>query len=288
MSSHILFNYGRKNRLHPASLHQVMFSKFQLAQKYFHYYLTASNGKGHGIHSPFVYDFVKNVLNDKTEYDCYQPVEKLRKKLLKDQELVEVEDLGAGSGIISSRQRRVKDIAASSLKSKKFSQLLFRIARYYKPATIIELGTSLGITTSYFACSDSSAKIFTIEGSEAIASIAQQNFSELNFDNISLIKGNFDEKLSETLKLSGPPDLAFIDGNHRKEPTLMYFRQLLPGLHEGTIMIFDDIHWSKEMEEAWDEIRNHHSVQLTIDLFFIGILFFKSEFKTKQHFVIRF
>ena len=124
-----------------------MYSPFQLAKKYLKYYFTSSNGKGHGVHSPFVFDFIKFVLNDKKQYPCYYPVEKLRQNLLMNNDVIEVEDFGAGSAIIKSKQRVVKDIAASSLKSKKYSQLLFRIVQHYKSINILELGTSFGTTS---------------------------------------------------------------------------------------------------------------------------------------------
>src|SRR4051812_24731078 len=107
-----------------------MYSSFQLAKKYLHYYLTASNGKGHGIHSPFVFNFIKFVLNDDKKYACYDEIESLRKKLLQDNSLIDVEDFGAGSTVIKTSKRIVKRIAASSLKPKKFSQLLHRIVQY--------------------------------------------------------------------------------------------------------------------------------------------------------------
>ena len=128
-----------------------MFTRFQLAKKYLHYYITASNGKGHGVHSPFVFDFIKNVKNDKKEYTCYEMIEQQRKKLLADETIIDVEDFGAGSSVMKTNKRAVKNIAQSSLKPKKYAQLLFRMVQHYQPKTIIELGTSLGITTSYLA-----------------------------------------------------------------------------------------------------------------------------------------
>ena len=122
-----------------------MFSRFKLAKKYLHYYLTASNGKGHGIHSPFVFDFVKNVLNDKQIYPEYKSIEGLRKKMLKDSTIIEVEDFGAGSSVIKTNKRVVSAMAASSLKPKKYAQLLYRIVKYYKPKTIVELGIFFGL-----------------------------------------------------------------------------------------------------------------------------------------------
>lgn len=265
-----------------------MFTRFQLAKKYLHYYLTASNGKGHGIHSPFVFDFVKNVLNDKHSYPAYQPIESLRKKLLADSTVIEVEDFGAGSSVIKTNKREVSAIAASSLKPKKYAQLLFRMVQYYKPETIIELGTSFGITTAYLASANAVSKVFTCEGSGAITSIAKQNFSTLQLHNVQLAEGDFDKTLSSLLSNLKTVNFAFADGNHRKEPTLDYFNQLLEKATSTTILVFDDIHWSAEMEEAWEAIKLHPAVTLTIDLFFIGIVFINPDFKILQHFNIRF
>jgi predicted O-methyltransferase YrrM len=266
----------------------TMFTKFQLAKKYIQYYLAASNGKGHGIHSPFVFDFVKNVLNDKTVYSDYQPIEQKRKALLIDNTVIDVEDFGAGSSIINTNKKVVSDIAASSLKPKKYAQLLYRMVQYYKPETIVELGTSFGITTAYLASANKTSKVFTCEGSGAIASIAKQNFEALQLNNVQLTEGDFTQTLSPLLSNLKTFDFAFVDGNHRKQPTLDYFKQLLKHAVPNSILIFDDIHWSAEMEEAWNTIKQHPAVTLTIDLFFIGIVFINPHFKIPQHFVLRF
>jgi len=265
-----------------------MYSSFQLAKKYLHYYFTASNGKGHGIHSPFVYDFVTKILNDKKKYACYPTIEAERKKLLHNPAQIAVKDFGAGSAVISSNKRQIKKIAASSLKPAKYAQLLFRIVQYFKPQTLLELGTSFGISSSYLASANASGTLYSCEGSPQIAAIAQQVFDQLQLKNIGLIEGNFDETLSGLLQQSGKIDLAFIDGNHRKTPTLHYFEQILQNCHEQSIVIFDDIHWSKEMEEAWQIAKTNEAVTLNIDLFFIGILFFNKDFKEKQDFVVHF
>jgi predicted O-methyltransferase YrrM len=265
-----------------------MYSRFQLAKKYIQYYFTASNSKGHGIHSPFVFSFIKNVLRDKKQYPCYGPVEGRRKQLQSDLTIIEVEDFGAGSGVIKSKKRVVKDIADSSLKPKKYAQLLYRIISHYQPENILELGTSFGITTAYLALGNEQATVHTCEGSGTIASIAQTTFVNLQLKNIRLIKGDFKKTLPPLLSEINKIAFAFIDGNHRKEPTLNYFTELLQHSTASTILIFDDIHWSEEMEAAWKEIQQHPAVTLTIDLFFIGLVFLNPEFKVKQHFTIRF
>lgn len=265
-----------------------MFSRFQLALKYLQYYLTASNRKGHGIHSPFVFDFVVKVLNDKKHYPVYDVIEHKRKELLRDETIIKVEDFGAGSTVIKSNKRVIKDIAASSLKTKKYAQLLYRMVKHYKPGTILELGTSFGITSAYLASGNENTFLHTCEGAASIASIAKQNFADLKLNNIQLTEGDFSSTLSPLLSELQTIDLAFIDGNHRKEPTLDYFSKLLDHSKPSTILIFDDIHWSSGMEEAWTVIQQHPAVTLTIDLFFIGIVFFNPDINHKQHFTMRF
>ncbi|NCI47150.1 O-methyltransferase [Sediminibacterium soli] len=265
-----------------------MYSPFRLGIRYLQYYLKASNGKGHGIHSPFVFEFVTKVLNDDRHFYAYRHIENLRKLLLNDTRVLTIEDMGAGSRVKKTNERSVKDIAASSLKPGKYSQLLFRMVNRYAPANMLELGTSLGITTAYLAAANEAAKVITMEGAPAVAAVARENFSKLQLDNIQVTQGNFDETLAHTVQAMGRIDLCFVDGNHRYEPTLRYYRQLLPALHEHSILVFDDIHWSREMEQAWETIKQQQEVTLTIDLFFIGIVFFRRENREKQHFTIRF
>ncbi|HEX8278129.1 MAG TPA: class I SAM-dependent methyltransferase [Segetibacter sp.] len=265
-----------------------MYSAVELTFKYLKYFLTASNGKGHGIHSPFVFDFITNVLNDKRTFYAYEELEQLRGGLLSNQKLLTIEDFGAGSSVDKSNQRKVCDIARLALKPKKFGQLMFRMVDYYKANTIVELGTSLGITTGYLASGNLMGQVYTFEGAKQVVEVARQNFQKLSLNNIKVIEGNFDNTLQPLLNKISEVDFAFVDGNHRKEPTIQYFDQLLAKAREHSVFIFDDIHWSKGMEEAWRHIQQHAAVTLTIDLFFIGLVFFRKEQKVQQHFSVRF
>jgi predicted O-methyltransferase YrrM len=265
-----------------------MYSSSHLIKNYLRYYLTASNSKGHGMHSPFVFDFILHVLNDKKNYTPPNEVEYLRKELLENDTTITIDDLGAGSRKQLSKQRTVSSLAKNAVKPKKYSQLLFRLAKHYQPKNIIELGTSLGITTAYLSKANSTGEIITIEGSPEIAAIAKVNFKKLACSNIQLINGNFDNVLPTAIIHLSSIDLAYIDGNHRLEATLNYFEQLLAKRNNNSIFIFDDIHWSKEMEEAWQKIKAHPAALCTIDIFFLGFVFFRREFKEKQDFTIRF
>ena len=265
-----------------------MYGHFTLAVKYLRYLFTAANGKGHGVHSPFVFEFITRVLNDNRRFYAFDGIEKIRTQLLSNHTLVEIQDFGAGSRVAKNNTRKISAIAKGSLKPAKYSQLLFRMIDYYGPTQIIELGTSLGITTAYLASANPDAKVTTFEGSSAIAQIARQNHQLLGLTNIDLIEGNFDQQLPQWLAQNKSVDFAFIDGNHALKPTMAYFESLLEVVHDHTILVFDDIHWSEEMEAAWAQISAHPRVTLTIDLFFIGLVFFRKEFAQKQEVSIQF
>lgn len=265
-----------------------MYSPLQLTFKYLSYRLTAANGKGHGIHSPFVFDFVQHVLNKKEKPFAWTQAEQLRNQLLKNREVIEVEDFGAGSYHQRTRRRKIADIAYNTAKPKKYARVLYRIVEHYACRNIIELGTCLGISTVYMALANTAARIITCEGSGALSEISRENFRKLHLDNITVLTGEFNQTLLKALHEMPSVDLAFIDGNHRQEPTVRYFENILPYVHNDSILVFDDIHWSSDMEAAWEQIKQHPSVSETIDLFFLGIVFFRAEQKVKQHFSIRY
>ena len=266
----------------------IMYSSLTLFFKYIQYLCKASNGKGHGVHSPFVYRFIREVLNPKAVHPSFGALEQLRKALEKDSQLVQVWDRGAGSRQTKSTDRSIGSIARAALKPKKYSQLLYKIANYYQPMSILEMGTSLGITTCYLALANEKAEVVTMEGAPHIALLAKKSFEKMGLQNIKLMEGDFNETLPAYIAKQDVIGLAYVDGNHRYAPTIQYFKQLLAHSNEETILIFDDIHWSEEMEKAWEEIKKDPAVTLTIDLFFIGLVFIRKAQKEKEHFIIRY
>ena len=223
----------------------------------------------HGVHSPFVFELLMSTIYNKKEFYAYQEIESIRQEMLQLDKPVNCIDLGAGSLVHNKSSRSVRSIAASAAKPPKFAQLLFRLVDHFQPGNVLELGTSLGISTSYMAAARSKAKIFTIEGCDEVAAIAKQNFKKAAFGNIYQTIGNFDNELPGILKEMEQVDLVFFDGNHRKEPTLNYFSQCLEKAVETSVFIFDDIHWSSEMTEAWEEIKKNKKVTVTLDLFYM-------------------
>ena len=252
-------------------------------------YLRKSKTK-HSVHSPFVFDLITKVLEDRTSYPEYELVEVQRNKLLHNKNQIEIVDFGASAGRVkySTYLDRVKNIAKRSGITPSQGKLLFRIVKHFQPAVMVELGTSLGISSMYQVSAAPDSLFIGIEGCAATASFAEQNiasFSENQTYNIVI--GNFDVMLPKVLEKLTKVDFAFIDGNHNYKPTIKYFNLLLPKLHENSILIFHDIHWSADMERAWKEITLNPQVKLSIDLFWMGIVFFRTGIP-KQDFVIRF
>ena len=253
---------------------------------YLRYLFLAKNQ--HSLHSPFLYQFYTQVLRPKKsrQNKSLIQIETTRKKMLNSAESVSVTDFGAGSRLKAGNVRKVADIAKNAQKKPAIAKMLYRIVAFLNPKQIIDLGTSLGITTMYFAKAAPNAQILTFEGCPNIAQLAKQNFEENQVNNVELVIGNIDETLAKTIEKLAQIDFAFFDANHRFEPTINYFETCLPKATESSVFIFDDIHWSADMEKAWQYIKNHPKVMISIDLFYVGIVFFRTN-QPKQDFVLK-
>ena len=244
----------------------------------------------HSLHSPFLFSLYTQVIRAGSgSKSVFEAIQRLRKELRSSRRLITVTDLGAGSKINSSRQRTIGDIARNSQKPARFGRLLFRIIQRFEAKTIVDLGTSLGITTAYLAKATQpyNGHVLTFEGCPETAAIARQNFAHLGLTNVAIVVGNLDETLPSQLRVLDTVDFVFFDANHRYEPTIRYFETCLTKIHNDTVFIFDDIHWSDEMEQAWAYIKTHPAVNVTVDLFWVGLVFFRKE-QPKQDFVLRF
>jgi predicted O-methyltransferase YrrM len=248
---------------------------FFRAIKYLKYILLSRNRMGHGIHSPFVFDLVSRVFRNKIDPDIVCSIEKVRKRMISDKRSIAVRDLGSGSETTKTNIRQVSDLAINSPVPKKFGVLLSNMAAEFGGQLIIELGTSLGISSMYMAATCSGAKVNTIEGCPAISEIAKENIREEGVKNIEVITGSFDEVLPVFINGNKKPGLVFIDGNHRKEPLIKYFSQISEISDSKTVIIIDDINYSREMGEAWNEIKRFEKVSLTVDINRMGIVFFR-------------
>lgn len=249
------------------------------------YWLSARNE--HALHSPFLYDlYTRTIRANGRHQSNFAPIRALRNELRNRDQAINVTDYGTGAGQYS---RSIKSIARQSLKSDKFGRLLYRLAQRFEAKAVLDLGTSLGITTAYLAkaVGENDGQVITFEGCPQTAAIASDTFTKLGCGNVQQVIGDLNEMLTPTLASVGDIDLVFFDANHRYEPTIQYFTACLDHIHNDSVFIFDDIHWSVEMEKAWNSIKAHSSVTVTIDLFYVGLVFFRCE-QPKQDFILRF
>jgi predicted O-methyltransferase YrrM len=212
-------------------------------------------------------------------------VEKARQRMLCDNRLIKVDDLG--SGMNRTKLRRVADIAKRSAVPEKYGVLLANLASKFGNGTVIELGTSLGISTMYIAASCPSSTVYSVEGSVKCMEIAEENLNMAGIRNVELINSSFASALAELRERGVRPSLVYIDGDHRREPTLRYFSELSIMCEEHSVVIIDDIHYSGEMKKAWNEIRFSPNVSSTIDIFRMGIVFLRQNI-TRKHYTVRY
>jgi predicted O-methyltransferase YrrM len=236
-----------------------------------------------------MYHFYTDVLCNGKTHPQFRVVNHARQEMIALSRFIKRKDMGAKAPSTPADQRfvRVKDIVRRSSVSTRKGELLFRLTQEFQPKTILELGTCFGISAMYFALGAPASKIVTIEGCIDSAHVATENFEKAGVKNIFVLVGTFDAKLDAAFEQVPSPDLIFIDGNHKLEPTLQYFERCLQHIHPDTVLIFDDIHWSREMERAWNLMKNHPRVKVSIDIYHMGILFFKEQL-SKEDYILRF
>ncbi len=260
---------------------------FFLLQSFLNYSFRAQSVEILRGYDASVFDLFDVIMNDSHRYYAFDDIEDYRDCLKDSDRQISMVDYGAGSTVFKNNKRRVSSLASNSSVRPKYGRLLFRLANQLKPSLVMELGTSIGISSSYLAKGNVKSRIVTMEGCPETSAIAAETFKALECDNVSLYNEQFDSGLSSKVSAHEEIDLVFIDGNHQKEATLNYFNAFLPKLNETSVLIFDDINWSAGMSEAWQIIRNHPRVTLSVDVFQFGIVFFNSKLN-KEHFVLRY
>ncbi len=246
------------------------------------------------IHSPFVFQLVQDVLEDDRNYYLFGGIAALRTKLLSNSTAIEVTDFGAGPGGSHAgnnaplrRRTTIAQATARSASDPLQGERLFKLAQLASPQYLLELGTSVGLGTAYLAGgAPAGAKVVSLEGCPVLAGIARANLAALGIEKTTVVSGAFAETLPKTVAGMERLDLVYFDGNHQEQPTLGYFAQCLHKAHAESVFVFDDIHWSSGMEAAWNIIKDHPQVTLTVDFGGFACAFFRADHKTKQHFSV--
>lgn len=234
------------------------------------------------LQSPFAYGFARDVLEDRRWYYVFSEAETLRGQWMLDRRSIPVTDYGAGSRTMPPGERRIADLAQRVATPPLLCRWLFKTALLAHPGTILELGASLGISAAYLSAAAPRAKMITVEGCPETAELAKQSLRQTG-SRAAVWTGRFDELLPRALAQLERLDFLHLDGDHSREGTLRYLGQCLEKSHPGTVWVIGDIHWSAEMEKAWMEVQAFPGVRLTIDLYGMGIVFFRQEILNPAH-----
>lgn len=255
----------------------------QQAIDFLKYRLNAKNR--HGIHSPFVYRLLDEVIYDFRAKSVYHDIEKLRAELLEYTREIPLDDRD-GESINTGKTIKIKS-CVGKLKSTLVLQLIYRLVEELKPLNIIEYGSSLGISTAYLAKAAPQARIIHIDENKETASITAEILRKLNIQNVELHIGDLVASFPLFLKDIPQLDVVLIQSAKRRENILNNFKCCLPRLSNNSMMVFENIYQNKEMKEAWNEIKSHPEITVTLDLFQVGLVFIRRA-QAKEDFTIRF
>jgi len=236
------------------------------------------------FHSPFLFDLFTYCCDERNGSTTFKQIEKQRKALIASEEMISRKDFGAGSVLLDNAATgSISAIAKNALSMPFQCRFLFRLAAFMKPGHILEFGTSLGISTSYLSSGAPYALIHTVEGDPEIAKRAAIVFNELGLKNIELHTTSFDQYIFKTASGKETPDLLFLDGHHTAYALLSYFTSLKERLHPNTIIVVDDIHWSKDMNSGWKKLIALPEVTQSVNCFHFGLLFFRPDFLNREN-----
>jgi predicted O-methyltransferase YrrM len=263
-----------------------MLRKLKIALSYLAFRIKAKSRAGHSIHSPFVYSFVREVIYERSRSEELERAHNFREIVRKSNLRLSTSKFGSGSKSLGSTSDIKKLVDRSSV-SKRVGAILFRLVKWNNPKTILEIGTSVGVSVAYLAAANPNTQIITLEGDEQRASFARKMLDEQGLKNVKLLPDDFSQTLPKALEALDTVDLVFVDGNHSLTPTIDYFNQILKKVNQHSVIVFDDIRWSQEMFSAWQHVANHSSVSVSIDMFSLGLVFFRKGIP-KQHFAVNF
>lgn len=250
-----------------------------MAKEYLLYFLDRTDH--HSLQTPFAFSIYENLrYYYSLNREGNSALEKIRTELAHDYRIIATQDEGAGSNYADGSNRSIASICKISCSALKYN-LLYQFLMTMTPnSVVVELGTSLGINTGYLA-TKSNGSVYTFEADPALLQIAMRNLSHLT--NIRFILGNIQTTLPEFLREQSQIDFIQVDAHHTYEATLLYCELVWPYLHEESIVIIGDIHWSTDMKKAWSEIKKFPNVSSSMDFFECGVLFFKQGIQLEHH-----
>ena len=245
--------------------------------KYLIHQFNLKHRHGHGIHSPYLFEFVNGVIYNDIRTEVPGWLTALHRQLRRERAMLTATGPGAPSTVKGGPQRSVRSFVKGSSVSLKYGALLFRISRWFRPGVILELGTGLGISTLYLSAGSPGIPVHTIEGISERADFSEGLFKRSSLTTVKVHVGEIEEVLESLAGEVKGRMLVFVDGNHRFDPTIGYLKWILGQAGAESVVVMDDLYWSKEMARAWHEIISWPEVRMSIDLYQMGVLLLRTD-----------
>ena len=225
---------------------------------------------------------VKKNIFQKEDLEAFSNCENYRNQLLSDNKVITYEVFS------SDHAAKVKDICKIAASKQKWCHFLYQLVKQTDSPSVLEIGTNLGISGSYIleAMKGKKGKFITMEGLPQLCEISSKQFLKIAHEStFEVVQGLYDDTFPKVIAKDLSYNLSFIDGNHKKGPTLEYFNTLKSNIGKTAIFVFDDIYWSDGMKEAWEIIKKDPEVNFSIDLYEQGIVIIdKDESIHNKHF----
>ncbi|MDD2435944.1 MAG: SAM-dependent methyltransferase [Massilibacteroides sp.] len=218
--------------------------------------------KGHGVHSPFVFNFITKVIDERAAYYCLKDIELTRKKFFYENEPFHKWEIRP-----------------------KYGALLMRISNYLKPQNLLLIGSDLSFSALYSSSYASTTRCVVLEEKTEIAAFSRSVIEKHRAKNILLKEGVYQKTVSEVLEHTDKLDFVYFGYPNDSALDIPVFECILPHLHEHSVLILRGIRKTKDRKEFWNRLCARPEVSVTIDVYELGIAFFNHKIHKKNYIV---
>lgn len=239
--------------------------------------------RGYGVHSPFVFNLITKVIEEKCSYYSFYDIELLRRELYYREDKLPCPDRSHPGRM---KYRQIGEIVYCEAIKPSHGKLLFRLANYFKSQRILQIGPNVGISTLYLTSYAKEVRCIALENVPQFAEIARQVFERAG-KHIDLRVGSYASLLPQALRDLGEVDLVYFNTLYEQQHTEALFESCLPYVGDWTLFVFEGIKSSQRMRAFWDAVCARPEVTVTIDLYTMGIVFFNPKLH-KQNYIVYF
>lgn len=197
--------------------------------------------RGHGVHSPFVFNLINKVIEEKSPYYAYLDI-----------------------------RREVNKIITPSLYVQKQNLLAFRLVNYFNAFNILELGSKFGVNTLSMLTFSKQAHCYCYEPDIQKKEIAEKILNNY-LSQVTFLNSPFDIKVNALF------DAIFIDLKHNSCIAKDNFDQVLALCSEKTFLFVDGIRENEKLNQIWSCLSDNERRTAKLDFFHFGILFFNKQ-----------